>query len=488
MSFKEKAIKGIAWFAFKDVTMRIITLITVFFLAHLLDPSQFGLFSLSLVALAFLEIFADQGLEQALVQRKDVEKLHFTTSLWVMLIVNSILILITIASAGMIASAFKEPELEPILRWLSLSFIFFAVQAVPSAILRRQLAFRKIALISTISALISGAVGIFMAFSGFGVWSLVVQRLSNLGINTLLIAVSAKWLPGAGISRKHFMQLFSFGMHIFGFKFLNFFNRQADHLLIGYFIGTTALGYYTIAYRIIALSTALIRNVSTVMFPVFSRIQDDAQALREHYFMSIQLVLVIAFPVFFGISATAPEVVKVFFGINWIPSIPVMQVLSFIGIVHSFNGINMAVISALGKPDWSLKANILNVITNMILFLILVHWGITAIATGFVARGWLLALPLFTWLAYRLIYFEKKQLIHVVLMPFISALIMAIIVILIRSGLNQWFGLGPAIILSITILMGAASYTGSMYILAPELFGKIKETFVSLVVDRRTAR
>ena len=172
MSLKQKAIKGVIWSAIESWGSRVISFIVFLLLARLLEPKTFGLVALSSVFFAFMQVFLDQGFSQAIIQRKEVDQEHLDTAFWTNISIALLLLGISVAGAGVIANLFKEPQLTPIIRWLSLSFVFGALNSVQSAILSRQLAFKTLSLRTLVATLAGGLVGIVMAFLGFvfGAW------------------------------------------------------------------------------------------------------------------------------------------------------------------------------------------------------------------------------------------------------------------------------------------------------------------------------
>jgi O-antigen/teichoic acid export membrane protein len=178
-SLRQQFIKGIIWSAIQNWGTQGISFLVFLLLARLLKPEAFGLVSLAEVFLAFVRIFLDQGFSAAIVQRKELEPEHLNTAFWINLGISLLLTLFGIAFADTVATFFKQPELIPIIRWMSLSFFLSAFSQIQSAILQRKFRFKALATRCLIGAFIGGIVGIAMAFFGYGVWSLVGQQLSN---------------------------------------------------------------------------------------------------------------------------------------------------------------------------------------------------------------------------------------------------------------------------------------------------------------------
>jgi PST family polysaccharide transporter len=484
MNLRQQAVKGIFWSAIQKFGNQAISFVVFFCLARLLEPEAFGLIALASVFLAFVQIFLNQGFAEAIVQRKDLEPEHLDTAFWVSLIISLFLTLISVSVADIVAQAFHQPELAPIIRWLSLGFLLSAFNSVQQAIFRRNLAFKALAARSLVASFAGGVVGVVMAFLGFGVWSLVGQQLTNNIAGILVLWWASDWKPGFKVSQQHFHELFHFGINILGFNLLNFFNRRSDDFLIGYFLGLTALGYYTIAYRLLLLMTNLLTNtMAQVALPTFSRLQTQPEKMRQAFYLATQLSSLVAFPAFLGMAILAPELVPVVFGENWLPSIPVMQVLALIGTLHAIEYFNQSVILAMGQPAWRFKINAVNAIGNVIAFIIVVRWGILAVAAAYVIRGYLF-LPLPLWAIHQLIQINFKTYWSQFIAPFISSVTMVAVIIAIKIYLGDHLSLPGLIAMSTGV--GIIIYSIMIRLTAPKLSQQVLELLTSLIPRRKS--
>lgn len=478
MSLKTKAIKGVFWSAFEKWGSRLISAVVFFLLARLLGPKTFGLVALVGVYLAFTNIFLDQGFSQALVQRKELAKEHIDTAFWTNLIVSFALTAISISGAEWIALIFKEEALAPIIRWLSLTFVLSALSNTQQALLQRKLAFKSLTIRTLIAVTVSGIVGVTMAFRGFGVWSLVGQQLTYMIVQVAVLWCASDWRPEFSFSRKHFKELFSFGLNIMGNSFFNFFNRRSDDFLIGYFLGPTALGYYTVAYRLLLILTdLLIRTTEQVAIPTFSRMQHNLERVRTAFYQVTQLTSLIAFPLFISSIVLAPEIVDVMFGEEWKASIPVMQVLGAVGIVHSISFFNGAIMVSMGKPEWKLRLNIVNAVTNVIGFLLVVQWGIVAVASA-CAIGAALVLPFSVVVVHKLIDIDIKKYIYQYSTGAVGSAVMAIAVLACKFFFAE--NMNVIALIPLCILVGASTYLATGFLINPSLFQKLWSSIVSI--------
>ena len=482
MSLKEQAIKGTMWTTIQQWSNKFVSLITFSILARLLEPDSFGLIALAGTFLAFITLFVDQGFSTAIIQRKELEPEHLDTAFWTNVAIAWVMATITFGIAGFGADFFKEPSLTPVVRWLSLSFIISSFNSVQSAILTKRLEFKLLAMRSLISTFISAVVGITMAFMGYGVWSLVAQRLSAGVVEGIVLWQASDWRPQWKFSRKHFHDLFAFGINMVGINILNFFVTSGDNLLIGYFLGSTALGYYDLAYRLLLVVTSLFVGViSSIAMPIFSSIQDDLPRLRKVLYEFVELTNTIAFPIFLGMSVLAPELIVVVFGEQWEPSIPVMQILNLLGILWSGFYYNTPLITAIGKPQLNLSLNLFKTVVYFSVFCLVVRWGIVAVALGYVIASYSISL-ITVWFIKKNIGINVVTYLSKYLTPLIGALSMIFFIILVRNLLTQTLSLSHSTYLISGIVTGLITYPISIWIIKPKLMKKIIEVINSGVL------
>lgn len=482
MNLRQKAAQGVLWSVIQKWGRAGISIATFVILSRLLEPKAFGLVALATVFTTFVEIFLDQGFSAAIVQRAELEPDHLDTAFWVNIFTGLIMTLGGIAASGLIASFFHEPQLIPVLRWLSITFLISALSSTQVAILQRKLAFKSLAVRSLAATTVGGVVGLGMAFSGYGVWSLVGQDLASGLAGVIILWRSSDWRPGLKVSKKHYKEMFTFGVSVVGNNALNIMLRRSDDLLIGYFLGPTLLGFYTIGYQLLLVIIRLVTEVTnTVAFPAFSRLQLETERMRRAFYNVTQYTSLIAFPIFIGLATLAPELVPAFFGEKWAPSIPVMQVLAMIGILQSVLFFNASVIRASGKPLWEFSIMLLNTACNILGFLIAVRWGIVAVAASFVIVSYLVA-PV-SYLALRkLIQIDFRTYLRQFIPPLIASLTMVAAVVVLKYFLKN-LSMNLYLEFSIYVLAGALTYVLVIGLTARQLYQELLG-LVSLVLPK----
>lgn len=488
MSLKAKAISGILWSGLQNWGSQAGSLLVFWLLARLLTPEAFGLVAMANIFVAFMQIFLQQGFAQSLIQRSTLEPEWIDTAFWTNLAIGLSLTLLGWGLSSWVATGFQQPQLEPILRVMSWLFAITAAGNVQQALLERAFRFKAVAGRVLAGMVTGGAIGITLALLGWGVWSLVAQQLVQELTGLVVLWWVSPWRPRCRFSWDAFRQLVQFGSPLLGFSFLNFLNSRADDLLIGYFLGAVPLGYYSIAYRIMGvMQQLLVQTTQQIALPMFSRLQADLDRFRQAFYTATQMTSLIAFPVFLGVAALAPHLIPLLFGPQWLPSVPVLQVLCLAGVFQAVSFFKSSVFIALGKPSWSLWLSLLTVVLNLIGFSIAVRWGIVAVAAAFVIRGYLV-FPIGQWAVSRLIRTPIKTYLQQFVVPLLSALIMTAAILLFQRLLYWWFD--PTVldadlfVVVMGTLIGAIVYINAIRGLDPDLFTKFL-SYVQLALFRK---
>ena len=434
------------WSATQTWAVRVISFLVMIALARLVIPEAFGLVAYATVFIAFAQIFVDQGFSDAIVQFAQLSREHLDTAFWVSLLIGGFLSIVSVFASNTIAGFFREPQLVPVIKWLSPIFFLSAMSSVQQAILRRALAFKALTIRSLAANLISGVIAVIMALKGYGVWSLVAKLLVAAIVNVVMLWQVSDWRPGFRVSMRPFRELFLFGINIVGGNFVDFLSVHSDDFLIGYFLGPVTLGYYTLAYNLLIVTTDLLISVpNAVAFPLFSGMQSNPAGIKQAFSKVILLQSMVAFPIFLGISVLSSEVIVQLYGVQWIASIPVLALLMLIGVVRSAMYIYSSIFRAAGKPSWRFWIYLLTAALNVVGFVLVVRLGIVAVAASYV-------------------------LISYLLMPLYFIMIRNLIGVSIRSHLSQY---GPAVISSLVMVAIVYAFKlviGEQIILLERLF------------------
>jgi polysaccharide transporter, PST family len=318
-ALQKKAARGLTWTFIDTWGSQFIQLAIFALLARLLTPVDFGLVALATVFVSFAQLFVDQGLGDALIQRKTITRLQIDTAFWVAVVTGTVLMFVGFALAVPISIVVNSPDLAPIIAVLSITFLDVSLSSVQLAILRREMRFRSLALRRLVAVAASGVIGLAGAqYLNWGAWALVAQQVSYGVVSVAMLWRVSPWRPSFQWSRADFRELISFGTNIVGSDVLNFISRNSDNLLIGAFLGADQLGIYAVGYKILDTSQTLLVNAARKLaFPVFSRIQHDPGRSRRAYARVNRVLSFVILPGYIGLSLVAQEAIVTLFDAKW---------------------------------------------------------------------------------------------------------------------------------------------------------------------------
>jgi O-antigen/teichoic acid export membrane protein len=370
---------------------QIISFLVFIVLARLLSSQDFGIIAMANLYVLVAQFFIFQGLGQAIIQFKDLENQHLDTVFWINLAVGGFFLILTLLAAGAVARWFAMPLLGPILRWLSPIFILAALSDVQNNLLTRRLQFRSLALRTLVSYFAGGIVGISLALTGAGAWSLVGQQLTIWAVNLLVLWTASDWRPGFAFSPPRAGRLLRFGVKLLWADLTGLLNRRADQLFVGKFAGAVAVGFYAVGARVATLlSEVLIRSLARVSVSALSRLQDQAERFAAAFYRIVEMQSVFVMPATVGLALLAPDVVHIFFGTKWEAAIPIMQVLLLACPFEALSAIHQSALVARGHPGQCSAIVTVHAIANVVAFAVVIHWGPLAVAAAFSARAVLL--------------------------------------------------------------------------------------------------
>lgn len=457
--------RGLTWTLIDTWGSQLLALVIFVILARLLTEADFGLVTFAAVFIFFAQLIVDQGLGDALIQRRSLTRSNIDTAFWVSMATGTLLTLVGILLAAPIAALLNEPSLEPILRVLSLTFVLTALNSIQMALLRREMAFRSLAVRRLVAVAAGGAVGISLALLGYGVWALVAQQLTYAAVSVLMLWRASPWRPSREFSLSDFRDLLGFGINVLAGDVLQFFSRHMDNLLIGIFLGLNPLGFYGVAYRILDTSQALLVSAARKLaFPVFSRLQNDPERLRRAYARAARGLSVIFLPGFLGLALVAQEAIVVIFGQRWAASAPVAAILFLIGPVLTVQLFSGAVLNAVGHPEITFRIRLITAIVNVTGFLIAVtvFRDIVAVAAAFVIRGYLVV-PLIMYLLKRYVGLPISAHFDQLRAPAIATALMAVAVLAVKFVLLG--NVHNAVLLVAEVAVGAIVFAAAMTVL-----------------------
>lgn len=377
---------GTKWTYLSTVVSFVMQLVLTAILARLLAPAAFGLIAMAWLVLRFGQYFAQMGIGQAIVQRQEISRAHIAAGFWSSVAVGAVFSLAVWVAAPLASVLFESPQLVPVLRAMGLTFALSGTSAAAGALLRRQMRFRGMA-IADMAAYAAGygVVGVTLALSGWGVWSLVAASLGQAAVVTVAYNALARPSVVPVLNWRPYRDLLGFGSLVSVISFLEFVNANLDTLAVGRIAGPTSLGYYSRALSLTGLPLVYMgTSLSRVLFPSFSKIQAETARLGRAYLSVITVFAGVGLPIAFGMSGAAREIVTVVLGPQWSPSVPVMRLVavgSAAALLSHFAGITL-------EATARLKEKVIVRLTQLVVFatllLVLGRYGLTGFALAFV--------------------------------------------------------------------------------------------------------
>ena len=475
--------RGLTWTLVDTWGRQILNFAVFVVLARLVSVDEIGLVALATVFVGFAQLVVDQGLGDALIQRRQVDREHMDTAFWVAVATGTTLTLLGVVLAVPLSALLQKPNLTPILQVLSITFLLSALSSIQIAILRRTLAFRSLAIRALVAALGGGVIGIVLAFMGWGAWALVGQQIGAAVFSVLTLWGVSDWRPGFTFSRPHFRELFGFGMHVTGSDILNFLSRNVDNLLVGAVLGDTALGLYSVAYRILNITQVMLINVARKLaFPALSRLQHDPPRLARAYLRLNWVGSVAIMPGYIGLALVAPELIVLLFGAKYAEAGIVASILFLIGPVLTLQAFSGALLNAAGHPNVVFRFRLITTLTSVIGFAIAVSFGIVWVAAAFVIRGYLL-LPLNLYWVRKYAAVPVAAYVRQLRGVFLATAAMVAVVLVLRLLLPS--DMARSAFLAIEVVAGALTFAAVVFLLERPLITELLHVARMLLPGRR---
>ncbi|MEI3459508.1 MAG: lipopolysaccharide biosynthesis protein [Bacteroides cellulosilyticus] len=380
---RKKAIRGVAWSAVEKFSRQgLMTLFTIL-IARQLSPSDYGLVAMLSIFLIIAQVFVDSGFVEALIQKQDRTETDFSTTFWFNIGVALLVYIALLLFSPLIAGFYDEPLLGELLPWMALVFVINAFRTVQQAKLNIAMDFRRQAWISIIAISVSGGAGLWMAYNGFGVWTLVWQPLLQNFLNVLLLWISAGWMPSLVFSGRSFKNLFGFGSKLLMSRTLNAVYTQGSFLLVGKFFSPSAAGLYSQSTQMTSFIPAAISDVvARVAYPIECELQDNDKELQRRFFQMLRMTCFILFPLMMGIAALAEPAVRLLLTEKWLDAVPLMRILCFAYVWWPASNMSWQLLNAKHRSDYGLKSEIIKRIVGIVILLFSFFGGIQMVCVG----------------------------------------------------------------------------------------------------------
>lgn len=452
-SLKDKSVKGMIWTALERLLTHFSQFVVGIIIARALMPSDYGVIGVLAIFMAIAQTFLDSGFSSALIQKKDRTEEDFSTVFYFNVVVSLALYTILFIAAPYISEFYRLPILTQVSRAVSLSIIINGLTIVQTAKLTIDLNFRIQSLAAIFAVVVSGLIGIFLAYNGYGVWSLVVQGLSTSTIKALILWIYSKWRPKWLFSIESFKTMFSFGSKLLLSGLINTIYQNIYTLVIGRCFSASDVGFFNRAKHFAQLpSDTVSQTILKVNFPILSKFQDDNKQLISAYGKLLRVPIFVLCPLLTMIATLSEPMIDVLLGSKWLPCAPMLQVLCIGYVWVPLTRINLNLLNVKGRSDCVLQLEIIKKIIAFSILFVSLPFGIWWMCVG---------RALYSFIAFTLnCYYTKKILnygfrtqMRELLPIFINSMIMCLIMALSINFFEE-----SIIRLLAGVLLGAISY------------------------------
>ena len=430
-SLKDKTVKGVIWSAVDRFSAQGIKFVFSILVARLLLPEDYGVIAMLGIFMGVSSTFIDSGFGTALVRKIDRTETDFSTVFYFNIIVAVSFYLALFFAAPAIANFYNIPLLVPVTRIVALTLPIGALSGIHSSKLTIDIDFKSRAKISVISAILTGIVGLCMAYFGYGIWTLVIQTVFSSIVQTVMFWIIVKWHPQLVFSWKSFKELFTFGSKLLASGLLDTVYNNIYPLVIGKVFTPSVLGVYGKAKALAEFPSSNITGVlQNVTFPVLSTIQNEEDRLSDAYKRFLKISAFVIFPLMLGLSSVADPFIRIVLTDKWEGAIYLLQIICFALMWYPIHAINLNILQVKGRSDYFLKLEIIKKVQGIIILCVTVPMGIVAMCYGQVVSS-LISLIWNTYYTKRLIGYGYWAQMKDLMPIFIHSFVMWVLVLLV---------------------------------------------------------
>lgn len=448
---------GLVWNFLERGGMQIINFLVQLVLARLLTPEDYGILAILSVFISLSSTFVNNGLSNAVIQKKNSDSKDFNTVFYFQLAVSAFFVALLFLLAPWVSRYYENPDLTLYLRVMSLTLLIDALYAMQMAKLKITMQFKKRFFANVAGIFVQAAVGIGMALAGCGIWSLIASQLAQKLVLMLMLTALIRWFPRAEFSFARLGQLFGYSWKLFVGWLIGTIHQDIYAFIIGKYFSTATLGYYNRASNLPQTVTKTVNEtVSNVMFPALSKLQDDAEAFKKNTRRMMSLTCFLIWPITAGIAAVSESFVMVILTEKWAASIPMMQLFA---LAYGFNVIstaNMQPFNALGRSDIFMKLEMVKRSVSVALLLVAAIWiGNIFAVIGVIAIMGLFSVCYNAVVNCRLLGYTLREQLTDMAPPFVLSAVMFVAVYAI-----SFLPLSYTAMLILQILLGVTLYFG----------------------------
>lgn len=438
-TLSHKTKKGLYWKFFDQFATLGMGFVVGIFMARVLTPEDYGITALPTVFLTIANVFIDGSFGAALVRKQDLSEKDLATSFYYSVCVGVSMYFVLFFTAPFIASFYNIPVLTSLVRVTALTFLFGPLLTPQTVLLTRKLDFKTPARISVINKLFSAIVGIIMAYTGYGLWALVVSSLTSSILGLIQTWWVVKWIPRERFSKKSFSYLWSFGNKLIVQRLIDTIYSNVAPLIIGKLGGTVDLGNYNRAKGYAQLPSTNVAGVLTsVTFPVLSKMQDDNEKLKNNYRRMIKVSAFICFPMMILLAAIAKPLVVVMITEKWIGCVILLQIICFTYMWQPIHILNVNLLQVKGRTDLTLKLELIKKPISLLITISALQFGIVYFCAAEVLLQ-MFALTLNTHYTGKLIGVGLFKQLFDIMPAFIMSIFMGLVVLWVNSYITNMF-------------------------------------------------
>jgi O-antigen/teichoic acid export membrane protein len=455
--------RAVMWRSGSQVFAQLVAWGSTLAVIRILEPSDYGLFAMTQVVLAFLSFLNGYGFASSLVQDRDIDERKIRQAFGMLILVNGAIALIQLALAPLAAEWYRQPLVADLLRVQALIYLATPFIALPEVLLTRELNFRKPALVNIAATVISAATALTCALSGLGVWTLVYAPIAFFWARAAGLLLATRFFVWPSFRFEGAGRMFDYGLTMLASHFFWTLLTQSDVFIAARSLDPHALGLYAEALFLTTIvATKFVPPLNDVAFPAYARLQDDLPMLSASFLKAVRLIMLVTCPLYFGLAVTATDAVHVVLGAKWLEMAPLVSILAFAMPAMTLHILFAPAINAIGRPRITMQASLLGAALMPLAFVIGVRWGGEGLAWA-----WLLvfpAVPLFAFLrAKGLLGVSGGQLVAAIAPGIGAAAAMAVAVGALATLLDEWGSLPR---LAVLVATGGLAYGGLLYLVS----------------------
>ncbi|RDI70457.1 lipopolysaccharide biosynthesis protein [Halopelagius longus] len=453
----DQIIKGGLWATALNVSDRALVLVELVILGRVLGPSQYGLISMCILTIIALRRFTHLGFDEAIIQKPSENVDDYFDTIWTIRVLRGVLVAGVMFAVGpLIASLWGEPRVSEFLRLTGLVLFFVGLQNPAVVYLRKDLEFDKELVFKLSGTVVEFVIAIVLVYRYQTVWAFVIGRIAAEAMRAVVSFKLTSYSPRFDVDVQQTKHLLGYGQWIFSAGLIGFLIGEGDDVFVGWLLGSGALAIYQMSYKISNTPATEISQVLTsVMFPAFSKLQNDIDALRETYKRTVQISSLFSFPAAFGIALVAPEFVHLAFGEEWQSAIVVIQILAGWGLLRSVGHTSGPLLNAVGRPKTVTKIQIVKLsLIAVLIYPVTEAWGI--VGTGLLITGnAFVVLPWSLFIVARELETTIHDLLRPTFIPFGASVAMSLVVLATANALPTLPALAA---LCVKVLLGVLAY------------------------------